>query len=118
MRSDFLGKLGGSTVCMLEGGKSNVLFAVNEFSPKKLKAVRSQMVKSGNVFDDVQLQFLLGGANVAATRWSKGKMYTGDGSGTRRTRLDYQRVATLSCMAILKGHKGNLTEPKNLLVSF
>ena len=57
------------------------------------------------MFDDVQLQFLLGGADVAATGWTEGKMYTGDGSGTRRPRLDNERMATLSRKSMIKGHK-------------
>ena len=57
------------------------------------------------MFDDVQLQFLLGGTDIATTGWSEGKMHTGDGSGTRRPRLDDQRMDTLSRMSMLKGHK-------------
>ena len=61
------------------------------------------------MFDDVQLQFLLGGTNIATTGRSEGKMHTGDSCGTRRPRLDDQRMATLSRKSMLKGHKENLT---------
>jgi len=32
-------------------------------------------------------------------------MYTGDGSGTSRARLDNQGMANLSSLSMLKGHK-------------
>jgi len=36
----------------------------------------------GDVFEFVQLQFLLGGTDIAATGWTEGKVYTGNGGGT------------------------------------
>jgi len=48
---------------------------------------------SGDVFSFVQLQFLLGGTNIAATGWSEGKMQSGDVGGTDRSPLDYKRMA-------------------------
>ena len=60
------------------------------------------------MFDDVQLQFLLGGTDVTPTGWAKGTMQSGDGGGTRQTRLDNQRMANSASMSIMKGHKEKL----------
>jgi hypothetical protein len=51
---------------------------------------------SGDVFDDVQLQFLLGGADVEATGWTKGTVQSGNGCGTYRSSLDDYGIAKIS----------------------
>ena len=55
------------------------------------------------------IQLLLGGANVAATGWAEGKMYSRNGGGTRGSCLDDQRMATMPCLSMLKDHKDNFS---------
>ena len=50
---------------------------------------------------------LLGGKDIATTGWAEGKMHTGDGGGTRQSRLEYQGMATRSRMAMMSGHREN-----------
>lgn len=63
---------------------------------------------SGDVFEHVQLQLLLGGADVASPGRSKWTMQPCDVRQTDRPRLDDPGMADLPGLSIISGHKGKL----------
>ena len=57
------------------------------------------------MFFDVQLQFLLGGADITSSRWTEGRLHAGNVGGTRRARLDYERVVNVHRLSMMIIHK-------------
>ena len=71
---------------------------------KDQKAFFATLIKSAPY---VQLQFLLGGENVAPTRWTKRKMYASNGGGTRRSRLDNRCIQVVNAKRTQGGFQFN-----------
>ena len=67
---------------------------------------------SGDVFQYVQLQFLLACSNVTSTGWPTRSVLSGVVGGTRRSRLVDPRVADLSGLLTSKATRQKITSVK------